>query len=136
LSATGLDIELAGQKATLEVLTQQLANILISKQILIKAGKYLIFNRFKFSEDSLDLVQMLGSLLAGCIYRGLRIDLPLHNSIVSLIKSSMTEFDDLVDVDFRTWESLKAVLSETDVFFNDNIVQNHELNFLVRIRFS
>jgi hypothetical protein len=82
------------------------------------------------------LVQMLGSLLAGCIYRGLRIDLPLHNSIVSLIKSSMTEFDDLVDVDFRTWESLKAVLSETDVFFNDNIVQNHELNFLVRIRFS
>jgi hypothetical protein len=96
--------------------------MLLNKQILIKAGKYLIFNRFKFSEDSLDLIQTLGSLLAGCIYRGLRIDLPLHNSIVCLIRSSMADFDDLVDVDFITWESLKAVLSEADVTFDNNLV--------------
>lgn len=98
-----------------DVLTQQLAGLLISRQILIKAGKYLVFNRYKFSEDSLDLIQLLGSLLAICLYRGLRIDLPLHNSLISLIRSSMTDLDDLVDVDFKTWEGLKAVLAEADV---------------------
>lgn len=81
----------------------------------MNAGKYLVFNRYKFSEDSLDLVELTGSLLAACIYRGLRIDLPLHSSLVSLLRSSMVDFDDLVDVDFKSWEMLKAVLAETDV---------------------
>ena len=85
------------------MLTQELAGVLLSRQILIKAGKYLVFNRYKFSDDSLDLIQILGSLLAACLYRGLRVDLPLHNSLVSLIRSSMADFDDLVDIDFKSW---------------------------------
>lgn len=48
-----IEFELDGAKQTLESITQKLANVLTSKQILIKAGKYLVFNRYKFSEDSL-----------------------------------------------------------------------------------
>lgn len=99
----GLEVELDGRKTTLDTLTQQLVGVLSTRQILVKAGKYLVFNRYKFSEDSLDLVQILGSLLAACIYRGLRVDIPLHNSLISLVRSSMVDFDDLVDVDFKSW---------------------------------
>ncbi len=47
----------------------------------------------------------------------IKVDIPLHKSIVSVIRSSMVELDDLVDVDFKTWEYLKMVLAEPDVIF-------------------
>jgi hypothetical protein len=92
-----------------------------------------VFNRYKFSEDSLELIELLGSLLAGCIHQNLRIDLPLHNSVISLIRSSMVEFDDLVDVDFKVWEYIKTVLAETDVSLLNYSDKNTQLDLFLRV---
>lgn len=61
------------------------------------------------------MIEVLGGLLAACLVNNVRLDLPLHNSIISLMRGSMVELDDLVDVDFKTWEYLKQVLAEADV---------------------
>lgn len=115
LKKDDLFIQVGNAKQTLDALATKVINEAVTKQILLKIDQTYIINRNKFSEDSLDVLEALGMIISYCIFWKIKLDLPLHHSIVCQICSTMVDLDDLLTVDFKTWEYLRMVLSEADV---------------------
>ena len=115
LKKDGLVIEVADSKQSLDNLASKVIAEALSKQILLKQDDTYILNKNKFSEDSLDVLEALGMIVSYCIFWKIKIDLPLHHSIICQLCSTIVDLDDLLTVDFKTWEYLRMVLSEADV---------------------
>ena len=43
------------------------------------------------------------------------MDLRFHSSVLAVIGFGICELDDLLDIDFKTWEDLRNVMSSQDV---------------------
>jgi hypothetical protein len=114
LKKDGLLVQLGPSKHTLDSLAERVINEALKKQILLKVDETFVINKNKFSEDSLDVLKALGIIISYCIFWKIKLNLPLHHSIICQICSTMVDLDDLLTIDFKTWEELRKVLSEAD----------------------
>lgn len=103
LKKDGLLIQIGTSKQSLDSLADKVIAEAIKKQILLKVEETYVINRNKFSEDSLDVLKTLGIIISYCIFWKIKLNLPLHHSIICQICSTMVDLDDLLAIDFKTW---------------------------------
>lgn len=75
---------------------------------------FLLFNKYKTSEKTLEEIELLGITVGYCIYHGIEMDLHLHSSLLAAIGFSVCDLQDLLDVDFKVWEDLRNVMSAAE----------------------
>ena len=73
-----------------------------------------MFNKYKTSEKTLEEIELLGVLVAYCVFWNLPMDLPLHSSLLAVVGFGLCDLQDLLDVDFKVWEDLRNVMSVSD----------------------
>lgn len=77
---------------------------MISSETLNKSKDgFLLFNKYKTSEKTLEEIELLGLTVGYCVYYGIEMDLPLHSSLLAAIGFSVCDLQDLLDVDFKIW---------------------------------
>lgn len=115
LTKNAVKIKVKGKLLTLSEFLTPLREYLVSSETLSKSKEgFLLFNKYKTSEKTLEEIELLGLIVGYCLYHNIEIDLPLHSSILAAIGFSTCDLQDLLDVDFKIWEDLRNVMSSPD----------------------
>lgn len=75
---------------------------------------FLLFNKYKTSEKTLEEIELFGVIVGYCVFWGIEMDLPLHSSLLAAIGFGLCDLQDLLDIDFKVWEDLRNVMSTGD----------------------
>lgn len=77
---------------------------LLKSETLIKSKDgFLLFNKYKTSEKTLEEIELFGVIVGYCVFWGIEMDLPLHSSLLAAIGFGLCDLQDLLDVDFKVW---------------------------------
>lgn len=85
--------------------------LIVSETFNKSKDGFLMFNKYKTSEKTLEEIELLGLTVGYCLYHNIEMDLPLHSSLLAAIGFSICDLQDLLDVDFKIWEDLRNVMS-------------------------
>ena len=82
--------------------------------VKIKDSGFIIFNKFKNSEATLEEIEIVGKIISYALLNNENINVPLHPSIISALSFNICHIDYLLDVNFKIWEEMKSILSIGD----------------------
>lgn len=104
LSKNSVKIKFNAKNFTLPEFLGVLKDQMISSETLNKSKDgFLLFNKYKTSEKTLEEIELLGIAVGYCVYHGIEIDFALHSSLLAAIGFSICDLQDLLDVDFKVW---------------------------------
>ena len=105
-----------------------LTDFLLNNETLVKIKQtgFIVFNKFKTSEATLEEIEILGKIIAYALLNNENINVCLHPSLVAAVSFNICHIDYLLDVNFKIWEELKGILSIGD---SSTLKLNFSYNF-------